>query len=295
MPATPLAPLATTSLQRTYRYLRLAIAGCAVVILVAVAIASLQLGTVLPSISAYAYSPARVPVTGALIAAAIGILALSGRGLERALLDAAAVVAPLVALVPTRIEPGAVPGLEVACAGTGGTSCVPASFLPDIETGVLTYLGVGVIGLVTAGIVARLQGTVRGSVPSLIAAAAVVGSVGVLWVAARPLLVEWLHLIAAGAFFALIAAAALRSIRPFDGERPRSHPVQLAFATIGAGIALDVAALIVVGAVSHGPTVAVLVLEVVALALFTVFWLLQSGRTWDAADPAFIKTAPLGS
>lgn len=251
----------------------------------------------LPSISAYAYSSARVPLTGALIAAAIGILALSGRGLERALLDAAAVVAPLVALVPTRIEPGAVPGLEVACpgeGGSGGASCVPASFVPDITTGILTYLVVGVVGLIGAAIVARLQGTLRASVPSLVAAAAVVAGVGVLWVAARPFLVEWLHLIAAGAFFALIAAAALRSIRPFDGELPRSRAVQLAFGVIGVGIAVDVVALILVGALAGGATSAVLVLEVVALVLCTVFWLLQSGRTWNASDPSFART-PAGS
>ncbi len=247
----------------------------------------------LPSISAYAYSSARTPLTGALIAAAIGMLALSGRGLERALIDAAAVVAPLVALVPTRIEPGTVPGLDVSC-GTGD-SCVPDSSLADIDTGILTYLVVGTIGLVAAVLVARLQSTLRASTPSLLAALAVVIVVGVLWLAARPFLEEWVHLIAAAVFFALIAAVALRSIRPFDGEKPRSRGVQLAFGAIGVGIAADVVALILVGAFAGGPTVAVLVLEVVALALFTAFWLLQSGRTWDSADPAFVRAPAVGS
>lgn len=75
---------ATTSLQRTYRYLRLAIAGAVVVV-------------------------------GALIAVSVCFFALSGRGAERVLLDAAATVVPLVAIVPTMISPGSVPGIDAHC------------------------------------------------------------------------------------------------------------------------------------------------------------------------------------
>ena len=56
---------------------------------------------VLPSVSAYYYSPARDVFVGALIAASLALFALSGRGPSRALLDAAALFAPLIALVPT--------------------------------------------------------------------------------------------------------------------------------------------------------------------------------------------------
>ena len=98
-----------TSLARTYRYVRLGIAATVVVIAIAVAFAFDDVG-VLPSISAYYYSPARNSVVGALIAASFGLFALSGRGLERNLLDAAALLAPLIALVPTPLYPGGVPG-----------------------------------------------------------------------------------------------------------------------------------------------------------------------------------------
>ena len=90
----------STSLQRTYRYLRIGVAGTVVVIFVSVLLAVPAVGW-LTSVSDYFYSPARDAFVGALIAASLALLALSGRGLERGLLDAAALFAPLIALVPT--------------------------------------------------------------------------------------------------------------------------------------------------------------------------------------------------
>lgn len=68
--------------------------------------------------------------------------ALSGRGAERVLLDAAATVVPLVAIVPTMISPGSVPGIDAHCP-PGRGSCVPASFDAAVRGGVLTSLIVG--------------------------------------------------------------------------------------------------------------------------------------------------------
>lgn len=278
----------TTSLQRTYRYLRLAIAGCAVLIAVSVTIARIQLGTVLPSISAYFYSPARVAFVGGLIAVSVGILALSGRGFERTVLDAAALFAPLVAIVPTRVTPGTVPGLDAACPAAA-ESCIPADVIAGVDNGLLTYLVVGVIVLLISVLLARAQGTLRASVPSLLIAFVVIVTVTASWLAAREFFLDWAHLIATGIFFGLIAVAALRSIRPFDGEQPRSRTVQLLFGTIGVAIALDVIALVAVAVFTDADAIGslIFILEFVALGLFVVFWILQTGRRWDSSDPSF--------
>src|ERR1700712_2014601 len=101
-----------TSLTRTYRYLRIGIGATIVVIFVAVAVVTIDTERFLPSISQYFYTPARSSFTGALVAASIALFALAGRGPERALLNAAAIFAPLIAFVSTPIK--GIPG----CAST---------------------------------------------------------------------------------------------------------------------------------------------------------------------------------
>ena len=64
-------PSGTTSLQRTYRYLRLAIAGAVVVVFTAVLVAMPAVG-LLPSLSHYYYTPANTMFVGALMAARQG-------------------------------------------------------------------------------------------------------------------------------------------------------------------------------------------------------------------------------
>ena len=135
----------TTSLQRTYRYLRIGLAGTVVVIFVSVAVAIPVVG-LLPSISHYFYTPARNGFVGALMAGTLALLALSGRRAEPVLLDAAALVAPLIAIVPAEIAPGSVPGLDDRCVD----ACVPAAFWPSINNGVATYLIVGTLAVIVA-------------------------------------------------------------------------------------------------------------------------------------------------
>src|SRR6185369_12879826 len=98
-------------------------------------------GHVLGSISAYFYTPARTAFTGALISAAVALLALSGHRAERALLDSAGLLAPLIALVSTPIRSAAACGPDA--------TCVPATAIPDIENGVITYLLIGAAGWLT--------------------------------------------------------------------------------------------------------------------------------------------------
>ncbi|GEB95583.1 hypothetical protein [Microbacterium lacticum] len=117
--------------------------------------------------------------------------ALSGRGAERVLLDAAATVVPLVAIVPTMISPGSVPGIDAHCP-PGRGSCVPASFDAAVHGGVLTSLIVGaVFVLVAVGLALAGQVDRPGTALSLAIAGVVLATVGLTWWLARDAFLRW--------------------------------------------------------------------------------------------------------
>lgn len=276
----------STSLQRTYRYLRIAIAGSVVVVFVAIATTLPRVG-LLPSISHYSYTPANTVFVGALIAVAVALFALSGRGAERVLLDAAAIVVPLIAIVPTRISPGSVPGQDAPCPGGAG-SCVPAGYDAAVDSGILTYLVVGVavlalaIALVLAGEVDRRAATI-----SIVIAVPVLLVVALTWGFARAVFLDGAHLVAAVLFFSLIAAVAVRAAVAPDGP---GAPRALRRAYIGIAVLLGVVVLgmPLYGPMHVGPVYGVFVGEALALVLFAVFWILQSVQYWRSDDPAII-------
>ena len=280
----------STSLQRTYRNLRIGIAGTVVVILVAVAVAASRVG-VLPSISAYYYTPARTVFAGALIAAATAIVALSGRGLQRALLGAAGLFAPVIALVPTPLPSGTVPGYEGAC--PAGTNCVPADALPDIDVGVVTYLVVASLTVAVSVAVTSAAGTIRDSLPSLAAAAAVIAAVFAAWTWARDAFVMNAHLVAAVFFFGLVALTAV--VNAFSPPRPGMPPrwrIAL-YWVVAVAMTVDIAVVVVAASTGLGVRAmppSILVGETVALLLFLVFWVLQSLEKWDDADPSVLAS-----
>lgn len=274
----------STSVQRTYRYLRIAIAGTVVVIFVAVGLAAASVGW-LTSVSDYYYTPARDAFVGALIAAALALVALSGRGSDRALLDAAALFAPLIALVPTTLAPGSIPGVPVPCSDR----CVPPEFEATTANGVATYLVIGVLTVLVVLLLAAL-----GQVPfravgfSLVSSAAVLVVVGAAWLFARDAFLAHGHAVATIAFFALFAAVAVRAAFP-----RRESPPPPAFRAVYVAIALGLVAVLVVyvvllpGADARGIPV-VLLAEAAALMLFFAFWVAQSIEKWDETDPGIV-------
>lgn len=215
MTALPLS----TSLERTYRYLRIGIAGTVVAIFVAIAQAATTYGW-LTSVSDYFYTPARNVFVGSLIAVSLALLALSGRGAERALLDAAALFAPLIALVPTTVAAGAVPGVAVSCTGR----CFPPAYEADVANGMIVYLVLGLLVLLVALVLAALgQVSLAAVWPSLLIAGAVVGATGLTWLLAREAFLDQAHFVATTAFFALFAAVAVRNAFP-GAARSRHRP-----------------------------------------------------------------------
>ncbi len=289
-----IAVAASTTLQLTYRNLRLGIAATVVLIGVAVTLVTIDDG-VLVSISAYYYTPARNVLVGALVAAALGMLALSGRGVQRALLDAAALFAPLIALVPTLLTPSKSPGAADDVCGAAAT-CTPSTVLPDVEIGVWTYLIVGtgavVVAIVVASVRAEREGwaAVRSLVPSFAIAIAVLVVVFVAWTAQREAFLASTHLAASVVFFGLIAGVAVaNAIEPADHPTWRfPAALRVAYWVIAVALVVDLLGLIVV--VGSGLAVEVtpsplFVGEAIALGLFVVFWVVQSVQKWNEDDP----------
>lgn len=275
---------ASTSLQRTYRYLRLAIAGAVVVVFTAVLVAMPGAG-LLPSLSHYYYTPSNTMFVGALMAVSVCFFALSGRGAERVLLDAAATVVPLIAIVPTMISPHSVPGVEADCA-RGEGSCVPSAFDAAVDAGVLTYLIVGaVVMLVAVALAVAGQVDRRGTTLSLVIGGAVLLVVWLTWWLAHDAFLRWAHLSAATLFFGIIAAVALvQALRPAERAAPRW--MKIAYIAIAAALVVVVVGMPLYGSLHVGHVFGVFVGEVLALLLFAAFWVLQSVQYWRVDDPA---------
>lgn len=251
-------PSGTASLQRTYRYLRLAIAGAVVVVFTAVLVAMPAVG-LLPSPSHYYYTPANTMFVGALMAVSVCFFALSGRGAERVLLDAAATIVPLIAIVPTMISP---------------------------RSGIATYLVVGaVFVLVAAALAAAGQVDRPGTALSLAISGAVLLTVWLTWWLARDVFLRGAHLAAAAGFFAIIAAVALvQAFRPAERAAPRW--LKAVYLGIAIALAVVVVGMPLYGSLHVGRVFGVFVGEVLALALFAAFWVLQSVQYWRVDDPA---------
>jgi len=276
----------STSLTRTYRYLRIGVAGTVVAILLAVAQAATTYGW-LTSISDYFYTPARDVFVGALVAASLALLALSGRGVERALFDAAAMFAPLIAFVPTTLAPGSVPGVEVSCSGTA--RCFPPEYEADAANGVFVYLAVGGLVVLVALLLAALRQVSLASVwLSLLVAVVVLGAVALTWGFARDTFLQHAHVVATTAFFALFAAAAVRNAFPRQGPTP-SPVFRALYIAIAAGlVVLLVAYAFLLPQAETGGIPIVLIVETAALVLFFAFWVVQSIEKWSDPDPSII-------
>ncbi|GAA1967615.1 hypothetical protein [Microbacterium deminutum] len=281
--------LASTSTQRTYRYVRLAIIGAVVAIFVSLIAYGTTFGWP-TSISALFYTPGRTVFVGSLFAVTLGLLALSGHSLEQALLDLAAIFAPLIAIVPTVIATGDVPGLTVDCPGS--PPCVPTAYVADVANGMVTFAIVGGAGVVVAVILALIQRTVSRALLATIAVAAAIVLGMTLWWALNPeTFVPWGHLVATGAVLGLMAIVSVAAAAGAGGTSYRSlylvigvlFVLSLLFVT-----AVSVLNLAGVDLVAATGAPLILIGECIALALFAMFWLAQTAQKWDEVNPSII-------
>lgn len=293
-PSRPTGSPSPTTGQRTHRYLRLALVVLVLALLTSVVIEIVRTGVVLPSISHYFYTPARNVFVGCLIAVSVALLTLSGRDTETVLLDVAAVFAPLIALVPTGYDddPDA---LQPQC--PKDADCLPASYLPDVHNGVITY-AIIVAAVVAVAVTVRaaqrrpLRGTLIAGGTAVVVAALLLAlafapglSDGFPFNDALPISI---HFAVTVAFFLSFAAVpVVHALAPSrDGGRPLAPWQRAIYLAVPALLVLDLVLLFALMEVWPWVTFWG---EGVALTLFALFWLVQTIERWDQPDPPSLR------
>jgi hypothetical protein len=176
-PGSP-APTTPTSADRTvdaaiktYDYLRMAVVGLAVLLLVAIGIEIATGVGLLGSISAYYYTPVRSVFVGALVAIGLALIALKGRDAngEDVLLNVAGMLAPIVAFAPTPLvvrsdfaggflqSAGLKPVGEGLACKADQVRCMPGDFGSSVTNNVWALVVVGALGLALAWWMASLE------------------------------------------------------------------------------------------------------------------------------------------
>lgn len=269
----------TTSTQRTYRYVRLTILAATLLLAVAVTVQAIASGP-LPSLSAAYYTPAGPMFIAGLFVVAAAFVALSGHSLEQGLLDVAAVLALVIAVVPTTVE-------DDVCGAAA--RCVPPAVVPTVVNNGIAVASVILVGVVAGVVLSTVQGTVsRGVAATAAAVVVVVLGLGAWALVAPTPFLATAHNVAAVGFFLLIGAvAAIAAWRPQRAPE-RFRP---AYAAVAIGILIALAGLAATlvlalrGVDVTRPVPWVFLGEAAALALFAVFWLLQTVELWNEPDP----------
>lgn len=284
--------LSSTSTQRTYRHLRLAIVASAAMALVALVVVTVAVGPV-TSLSALYYTPGRTLFTGAMFGIALALVALSGHSVEQVLLDIAAVFAALIAVVPTPLGAHDTPATGGTC--PEGTVCVPATDARGAAVGVIVVAVMGILVSVAAVCLAAAR---RGAGQALSAGVVVpvvvvvLVSIGaILWlVVAAPALLALGHLVATAAFFGIMIVVSL--ISAITAHRPwRALYVVL---TVGMFVSVAYLAVVFVAHLNGGGRGQpwVLVGEVALIVFFMMFWLGQTAQKWQEINPAIMSAGP---
>jgi hypothetical protein len=296
-----------TTPQKTHRYLRLSLVLIVFTLLVSVALQSIVITWEplivgwhpLTSISHAFYTPARDIFVGALIAASVVLLALSGRSRATTLLDVCAVFAPLIAIVPTGLADSRAIG-HLTCPGTA--DCIPSASIGTAKAGIAVYAIVVVAVVVTMAAIRRRTRTPNRSA-RLVSVIAIITAVVVVALAFWPALNEhfpfnfWpvhsIHFAVTLVFFGVFAAVPiLYAGGPLEpGEAPPT-PRQRSIYRWIAGLLIADLVLLVVALLfrqAFGETPVVLFGEAVALILFAAFWWVQTIQRWNDANPPSIR------
>lgn len=290
---------------RTYRYLRLSLAGLVLLLLFCVWLERLsgaEINRHLGSISAYYYTPARSVFVGALVAIGISLVAIVGRrGFEDTALNIAGMLAPVVAMVPTP-------------RGTGGAPCdpegrcsVPPEFVPSVVNNVWGLIVLGLLGLGFGGYIVIIRRLSSRATRIGFFLAAAVWLVFVLWFKfGRDSFLDTAHFGAAVPLFGLITAVAFVNARKAAQRRddgPGQAPSREAkrYRAIYGVVAVVMTVTFVVAAIlalvdqfggGGTPTEWVLWAEVVLLVSFAVYWVTQTFDYWVDGLPEEAAATP---
>jgi hypothetical protein len=269
---------------KTYRYLRISMVGAVVLLGVSILIERSNVDCWQTSVSAYYYTPVRAVFVGVMMAIGLCLIVIKGSTTwEDATLNAAGMLAPIVAVVPTTDvgvcwsqSPGRLP--------VDDDGNLAAWVTANIDNNVTALLITGIVGLLVAALIASI-------VTNNVRAVAEVGDPGmrlgllaamVFLLAGAALFVVWdnfetyAHGFAAVLMFAFLALAVGGNAW---GRRrdPGRRTYFWWYASIAAAMVI---APIIMFPLSSSWNHMVLVLEATQISLFAIFWLVQTREHW---------------
>ena len=273
-----------TAAVKTYRYLRISMVGAVVLLGVSIVIERANVDCWQTSVSAYYYTPVRAIFVGMLLAIGLCLIVIKGSTTwEDATLNAAGMLAPVVAVVPTTDvgecwsqSPGRLP--------VDDDGNLAAWVTANIDNNITALLITGIAGLIVAAVIASVA-------TSNVKAVAEVGDIGmrlallaamVFLLTGAALFIWWddfdtrAHGIAALMMFLFLALAV-----GGNAWNRRHDPAPRAYfwlyATIATVMVLAPAIMFPLGSQWRHM---VLVLEATEITLFAVFWLVQTQEHW---------------
>ena len=280
--------MADTAAITTYRYLRIAMVMAVVVLAVSIGIERAQVSCWQTSVSAYYYTPVRAIFVGVLLAIGLCLIAIKGSTLwEDATLNAAGMLAPIVAVVPTT-DVGNCWSEEPPSFPLTPDGDLQGWVVANIDNNIAALIVTGIAGLIVAAVIATIAtrnvmaiaevGPVRMRLGLLAAMAFLV--VGAVVFALWDDFDTRAHGYAAVAMFLLLAVAvALSAWRRRHDDGPRAY--FWLYATIAAAMVVAAAVMFPLGSRwAH----MVLVLEATQIGLFALYWLVQTREHWHETN-----------
>ena len=288
-----------TEAVKTWRYLRLAMVLMVVGLGVSVVYEHWKTGTGCwqKLLSAYYYTPVQGFFVGALVTIGVCLIALKGNtDWEDILLNLAGACAPVVAFVPIP-DPGTCGSVLT---GTENRDL-------NIDNNMTAFVGVGGLALAILGVVLLLghrgktrQRPTRTSVIGFVISVVLYIATTLVFFLAREWFTAYGHAVAAIAMFAFIFANVwLNAINLHfaRSDGTGSAAVVNRYTVIGVLMLAAVLITTVLGLVAHWPYWK-LVLEASLIALFGIFWLMQTIELWDQGlrrDPNTPRAPSSGS
>lgn len=312
----------STTLVKSYRYLRSAMVGLVVALGVAVVDQSLQQGFILSSISAYYYTPAQAVFVGVLIAIGVCMVALKGTTeAEDILLNLGGMLAPVVAIVPTPRGTDYATALRACRAGGGSADggggvaarddcptvlALRAATEANVANNMLALLVVVGLGILAALLFRLLdRNTAESRRTGVMVRLGLLASLAVYALGAwafwreREAFIDYAHYAAAVPLFVCIVAVAL--VNALRHRRTDLQSVPGWWGKLVAGlrvlastdrysvIALVMLLTLVIGtplAVAEVYQDTVFWLEATLITLFALFWVIQTAERWHEGEPA---------
>jgi hypothetical protein len=277
---------------KTYRYLRLGMLVAVAILVYSVLEEYFQPGVhcLLGSFSGYYYTPVRGVFTCVMVAIGFALIVIKGRtALEDVLLSLAGMMAPVVAFIPTSDDLHGVCRPEMLRIGhyqpDPGSRLIPSSISNNVHA--LVFAGFAALVIVGLAILVQWRRD-PGSVSEYTTGTWVNLGIATALVLTALVLVKWSyswvlqgHARAACAMFVFLAAAA--GTNSVVGFRDRTGSVY-AWTYGMVGLAMIVAGLLFVLYQRHHQSALgghlVLTIETVEIALFVVFWGLQTVERW---------------